>query len=925
MRPLKLKISAFGPYAGENTFDFEKLGTGGIYLITGDTGAGKTTIFDAITYALYGSPSGSNREASMLRSKYADEGTPTEVELTFSYYGKEYTVKRNPEYERANKRGTGTTKQIAGAEFTYPDGRVVTKIKDVDAAVRDVIGIDRNQFCQIAMIAQGDFLKLLLAPTKERMEIFRHIFQTELYSGLQLRLADEARRLASECDEVRRSIRQYIGGIACDEDSVEAIEADRARRGDLTIEDTISLIEALIESDEERESALFEQKKSVSEELDAVKAGIARCRDIASARADLAASDSEHARLKEESIHITSEHEAAKSREPELERIAEEAARIKASLPEYDELSSKEAALRENASKSGLAEKKLRETEEGIGLLNEEIAKLAAEAETLENAGEEKLRLEASRRTLEERSSKLTDLKRSIGSLERAREEYLAAVKVYDSLAAEASAAAGRLSAGSKAYLDAQAGILADTLSAGQACPVCGSTEHPSPAVKPESAPTKEELELLQERAAAAADASNAARAKAGGLKGALDEKEKSVNAEIGFLLGDVDASQAAGSIEEELAALAAQLCESELAIAEADRKVKRRAEVGGLLPKRREALESANAGARRIREDINAKAAEARALEERIAALKGKLEFESKAKADARIAELTAAGGGIRLAIDSAQKRLAQCKEQLAGLESRREEIVKRLGDSSDIDPAAELQRLSSLQTDAELRLASIERKDKACGSRLSANRLCLDNIRKKSDVLAAAEKRYIWVNALSKTAGGNISGKERITLETYIQMEYFDRIIRRANARLMIMTDGQYDLVRRTDELSRMGKTGLDLDVIDHYNGSVRSVKTLSGGESFKASLALALGLSDEIQSSAGGIRLDTMFVDEGFGSLDGESLSQAMKALMSLADSDRLVGIISHVDELKQKIDKQIVVTKDKAGGSRAEIVV
>ena len=323
MRPLKLKISAFGPYAGENLFDFEKLGTGGIYLITGDTGAGKTTIFDAITYALYGSPSGSNREASMLRSKYADEGTPTEVELTFSYYGKEYTVKRNPEYERANKRGTGTTKQIAGAEFTYPDGRVVTKIKDVDAAVRDVIGIDRNQFCQIAMIAQGDFLKLLLAPTKERMEIFRHIFRTELYSGLQMRLADEARRLSSECDEVRRSITQYIGGIACDEDSVKALEADRARKGELTIEDTVRLIEALIEADEERENALSEQKKKVMEELDSVKAGIARCRDIAAARADLEASDKEHARLKEESIYITSEHEAAKSREPELERIAE--------------------------------------------------------------------------------------------------------------------------------------------------------------------------------------------------------------------------------------------------------------------------------------------------------------------------------------------------------------------------------------------------------------------------------------------------------------------------------------------------------------------------------------------------------------------------------------------------------------------------
>ena len=178
MRPLKLKISAFGPYAGVTEFDFDKLGTGGLYLITGDTGAGKTTIFDAITYALYGEPSGKNREVSMLRSKYADESTPTEVELVFNYRDKKYVVKRNPEYERESKRGGGTTKQVANAELAYPDGRVVTKIKDVDHAVQEIIGIDRNQFCQIAMIAQGDFLKLLIAPTKERMEIFRHIFKT---------------------------------------------------------------------------------------------------------------------------------------------------------------------------------------------------------------------------------------------------------------------------------------------------------------------------------------------------------------------------------------------------------------------------------------------------------------------------------------------------------------------------------------------------------------------------------------------------------------------------------------------------------------------------------------------------------------------------------------------------------------------------
>ena len=229
MRPLKLKISAFGPYSGVTEFDFEKLGTEGIYLITGDTGAGKTTIFDAIMYALYGEASSKKREVSMLRSKYADDSTPTEVELVFSYRGKAYTVKRNPEYEREAKRGGGTTRQNANAEITYPDGRVVTKIRDVDNAVKEIIGIDRDQFCRIAMIAQGDFLKLLLAPTSERIEIFRHLFKTELFSDLQERLKREASVLSGECENIKRSISQYVEGIVCDEDSTDFTEVEKSK------------------------------------------------------------------------------------------------------------------------------------------------------------------------------------------------------------------------------------------------------------------------------------------------------------------------------------------------------------------------------------------------------------------------------------------------------------------------------------------------------------------------------------------------------------------------------------------------------------------------------------------------------------------------------------------------------------------------
>ena len=280
MRPLQLKISAFGPYSGVSEFDFRKLGTGGIYLITGDTGAGKTTIFDAITYALYGEASGSSREASMLRSKYANDSTPTEVELVFSYRDKEYTVKRNPEYEREAKRGGGTTKQSANAEIIYPDGKVITKIKDVDTAIKEIIGIDRNQFCQIAMIAQGDFLKLLLAPTKERMEIFRHIFKTEQFSILQERLKRESGKLADECDIIKRSISQYISGIVCDETSTDFIEVKKAKEGELLTENTLCLIEKLIENDKTCELNLQKEKDSLQKDLDAVKMAVNKAKEV---------------------------------------------------------------------------------------------------------------------------------------------------------------------------------------------------------------------------------------------------------------------------------------------------------------------------------------------------------------------------------------------------------------------------------------------------------------------------------------------------------------------------------------------------------------------------------------------------------------------------------------------------------------------
>ena len=264
MRPLKLTLSAFGPYAEQTVIDMEQLGSRGLYLITGDTGAGKTTIFDAITYALYGEPSGNDREPSMFRSKYAEAGTPTFVELTFSYGGKIYTVRRNPEYERPAKRGGGFTSHKADAELRMPDGTVISKLKDVNSAVAGIIGLNRSQFTQIAMIAQGDFRKLLQADTKNRQEIFREIFKTRYYMTFQERVKTDTLDMQRRCEASQASVRQYIQGLVCAVDDPLKPRLDSAQAGKLPFEETMELIDKLIRQDEEE----LQRRKEIMSRLD---------------------------------------------------------------------------------------------------------------------------------------------------------------------------------------------------------------------------------------------------------------------------------------------------------------------------------------------------------------------------------------------------------------------------------------------------------------------------------------------------------------------------------------------------------------------------------------------------------------------------------------------------------------------------------
>ncbi len=920
MRPLKLSISAFGPYAGQTVIDFEKLGEHGLYLVTGDTGAGKTTIFDAITFALYGEASGANRAANMLRSKYAAPDTPTEVELTFSYGGKVYTVLRNPEYERPAKRGSGITKQTAEATLTYPDGRAVTKVRDVNAAVREILGIDRNQFAQIAMIAQGDFLKLLLADTAERQRIFREIFKTGCYQAFQERLKAESAALKNQREDARRSIDQYLGGAAAVDSDVRGLELRKAQQGELPIAEAMELLEALLQDDGAALEKLNAEAEADGKALETVNTALGKAEEAEKTAGLLRAAQSAAKQAAEKQKELDAAVQAAKARQPEAEKLGAAAAALEAQFPDYDQREKTQAALTKAKADLQRAKNGEQQTSQKLTAQAETLETQKAELKSLEAAGEQRAQLNAEKARLTGEKEDLAAflglldrLKKQEAVLKRAQEAYLLAQE-------QATAAKADYDGKQRAYLDEQAGVLALQLRDGEPCPVCGSRDHPHPAPVSAKAPTEAELNAAKrasEKAQADAEAASGAAAQQRGIAETL---RREAAEQAGKLLGECPEAERAALAERKLNEVKASLTALDGAIAKEEKNLRRKQELEKRIPEA-EATKAA------LETELQTRKTELAGLEARIEELTkqaeayaGKLQFPDRAAAERERARLqkeqrgiaaaitaaeTAQKNGIQAAAD-AEGRVKQLQEQLSGMEMPDRE---KLTEQRNAIMARQKER-SQKQTDVS--------------GRMTANRAALNGMRTKGEELDGLDRRWSWVKALSDTANGTISGKEKIMLETYIQMTFFDRIIARANLRFLAMSGGQYELRRRA-EGEKGSQSGLDLNVIDHYNGTERSVRTLSGGESFLASLSLALGLSDEIQASAGGIRLDTMFVDEGFGTLDDETLRQVMKALSGLTEQNRLVGIISHVSELKERIDRQIVVTKEKSGGSSVRVIV
>ena len=921
MRPIKLTMSAFGPYASKTTLDLDKLGTSGLYLITGDTGAGKTTIFDAITFALYGAASGDNRESTMFRSKYANADTPTEVELTFVYAGKEYYIKRNPEYERPKTRGEGFTTEKANAELHYPDGRVVTKLREVDRAVEEIMGIDRNQFTQIAMIAQGDFLKLLLASTDDRKKIFQKIFRTRCYYVLQEKLKSESGKLGREYENISASIRQYIDGIKCDEDDVLSIKVRNAKAGMSSTEETLELLSTLIENDRIEEEKLDGEQKEIIKSLDEITVTLTNHETWSKARKSLEKSKSDLGEAIAALEILKANLQSEEANKPKIEDIRKKIAAIEAESPEYQELDSKIKERDTLQKQTDKLSKDITEQKGKLESLKKELETFSEERKTLEKADKEKAELEAKKQKEEDKRKALKDISKELKSLDKLEKQLKKDQDLYAELSDVFDQKYKEYQRLFKLYLDEQAGIIAETLADGIPCPVCGSTIHPTKAIKAENAPTKEELDESKTTYESAQEEARKASEKAAKTKGQADEKRNAVLAMLTEMFGNVTIDNADELIKDKIAEIAAALEKLQNDIDAQQEKIGRRVEIDELLPKRETEVEDLSASISENEKTISGNSAALTALKTRIEELTRKLKYESEKKAKGAKKTLQDEQKKLEDAYVSAEKSVNSQNEKISGFKAAIKEAENTLADAKEIDEES----IKAKQKELKSRNSEIDAKKKVINARKAANESAEKEIKAKSAEILAVEAKWSWVKALSNTANGNISGKEKVMLETYIQMTYFDRIIARANTRFMVMSGGQYELKRRKEAENNRSQSGLELDVIDHYNGTERSVKTLSGGESFKASLSLALGLSDEIQSSAGGIKLDTMFVDEGFGSLDDESLDQAMRALQNLTEGNRLVGIISHVTELKERIDKQIVVTKEKSGGSRIDMLL
>lgn len=926
MKPLKLTMSAFGSYAGKNVIDF----TGqqqGIFLITGDTGAGKTTIFDAITYALYNQTSGGERNGNMMRSQYAQQETETYVELEFLYRGQTYRVRRNPDYKitKTLKNGKIREQKVPhSVELTMPDGTVFPEKKNAtDAKIIEILGLTADQFSQIVMIAQGDFLKLLYTKSDERKMIFSKLFRTDIYWKIQENLRRKSMEMDERIQENDRAFEQEKSRIILLPESEELpldelVERLRERLKDALKEQNL------------RRANVEELNKKITkyEEINKLFVSLEKIRQTGKEL------EARQAESKERRQQIENARKADKvlvaeqqnlRQQQEVEQSAQAIAKMTETLANNQEMF--------ETLKTQQQEAEAKQKREAADIQKKMLAleQSFPSYEALQNARSEEQQAKKVWEDLGKTSEESFHKKKAgIAALKEQQKQQEQVVeqtkKNWEQTSLSASESAKHYEHMYEAFLKEQAGILAENLSAGCPCPVCGSTVHPDPAKLSDHAVTELEVEQAKKTRAAAEEKRDMAYA---AFEAEKTEKQKLAQAvekeEADFVLAQTIAKQQRKEAEQNYVSLqkiAEQIREKLVYPSLAEAKKQYAA--------MQKALEAAEQEIERKRQKVSE-------LAEAMNTLKGQKLAEEEnqktakklaAKTEKEYAKLLEKSGFVseetyHLAIlpersrSKLEREEKEYESQCLRQQSEQKLLEKQVSGKTYTD-TTELNEQLKAEKQA---LKEAEKTYMELHTAYENDRSALQNCAVYLEKGKKLESEDQVIKSLSKTANGRLSGSAKIDFETYIQRQYFKQIIHEANKRLLTMSNHQFILkLKEEANTGRKTNEGLDLSVYSLVTDSERDVKTLSGGESFLAALAMALGLSDIVERSAGAIHPDMMFIDEGFGSLDAQSRQQAIEVLAELAGDSRMVGIISHVTELKEQIDRKLVVSRtDK--GSRA----
>ncbi|MFF2450082.1 SbcC/MukB-like Walker B domain-containing protein [Neobacillus sp. NPDC058068] len=1042
MKPLKLTMQAFGPYAGSESIDFTELGNRTMFVISGKTGSGKTTIFDAISYAIYGKASGEDRNGPELRSQFAAEGLLTEVSLDFSLRNKVYSITRSPQQLKKKDKGEGYTQLGAKAELYSwgPDGEkklIASKISDVEEKIKEIILIDANQFRQILMIPQGEFRKLLTSDSKDKEVILQRLFHTQLYKMVEEKLKLEATELKRSVEDqmqarneaIRRiqavtnkELHDYLeAGSVNDTIIMPLLQTEIAGMGEL-LEQLDSQLKAKVLEQDRFKGQLFEaeailKQMQTKEQLKEKKVQLESQKDLFAEkekqvqRAQKAAllakqeelchrlkrdADQMEANVKSLQVKIASLNGLASQHEETLQKELEREGERQTALDEAnrlanmkDDVYSYAALVKETALKGAFlktAKEKLQSSERNVEQNEEMVKSLLQQKSEIEKGQLTYLENERQVEKLQAELDRFEKFEKVHGRLQTAVQNLKVITGRYENTAARFMDAKALVEDMERKWLHGQASLLASRLHDGEACPVCGSEHHPTPALQHDgSMPNEEDLKAAKEqlnkweKEKAADEAKlyqgqSAVRTQQEAVAEMLVEirtyradfnetdltyvKSEVVTAKNSLILLQTNLAKQINQLgqvkidlekrESEKAALQSAIQQlaadvTDLTVQYTEKKTNLTRMIN-VIPEnlRSEAeyekalttaqnrheqlvkqLEVAQQHLQAVKEKLSNETARLVDAEKHFAGKQQELDTEReifKNKLSEQGFEkygLYAASKRTEDEIRSLEAGIRTYREELRSVSDRLEELTELLADVKT--PDVEGLKLELAKLTSEIEGLTQQRTDLFVKRR--DNEEIYTRVESLNEQMKVLEERYKLIGHLYEIAKGQ--NNFRITFERYVLAAFLDDILREANVRLRKMTSGRFQLLRKTDRAKGNAQSGLELLVFDQYTGQERHVKTLSGGESFKASLSLALGLADVVQNYAGGVSLETMFIDEGFGTLDPESLDQAIEALMDIQSSGRLVGIISHVPELKERIDVRLEVIADQTG-SRTEFM-